>query len=162
MVPVLEDGVERIAQSLAIIEYLDERYPEHPLLPTAAGDRAWVRQTALAIACDIHPLNNLRVLKYLTGPMGLSEEQKQTWIRHWIELGLDALETGLAASPRCGEFCFGDQPTLADCCLVPQLFNAERFGVLLDAYPTMLRIKRSCDALKAFQDAHPSHQSDST
>ena len=160
LVPVLEDGSERIAQSLAIIEYLDERYPESPLLPASAADRAWVRQIALAIACDIHPLNNLRVLKYLTGPIGLSEEQKQTWIRHWIDLGLQALESGLATSPRRGAFCFGDRPTLADCCLVPQLFNAERFGMSLDAYPTLRRIEQACNILKAFQDAHPANQPD--
>jgi maleylacetoacetate isomerase len=160
LVPVLEDGSERIAQSLAIIEYLDERYPESPLLPASAADRAWVRQIALAIACDIHPLNNLRVLKYLTGPIGLSEEQKQTWIRHWIDLGLQALETRLTTSPRRGAFCFGDRPTLADCCLVPQLFNAERFGMALDAYPTLRRIEQACNILKAFQNAHPANQPD--
>ena len=160
LVPVLEDGSERIAQSLAIIEYLDERYPESPLLPASAADRAWVRQIALAIACDIHPLNNLRVLKYLTGPIGLSEEQKQTWIRHWIDLGLQALESRLATSPRRGAFCFGDRPTLADCCLVPQLFNAERFGMSLEAYPTLRCIAQACDSRKAFQDAHPANQRD--
>jgi len=160
LVPVLEDGSERIAQSLAIIEYLDERYPESPLLPASAADRAWVRQIALAIACDIHPLNNLRVLKYLTGPIGLSEEQKQTWIGHWIDLGLQALESRLATSPRRGAFCFGDRPTLADCCLVPQLFNAERFGMALDAYPTLRRIEQACNILKAFQNAHPANQPD--
>ena len=160
LVPVLEDGSERIAQSLAIIEYLDERYPESPLLPASAADRAWVRQIALAIACDIHPLNNLPVLKYLTGPIGLSEEQKQTWIRHWIDLGLQALESRLATSPRRGAFCFGDRPTLADCCLVPQLFNAERFGMALDAYPTLRRIEQACNILKAFQNAHPANQPD--
>ncbi len=160
LVPVLEDGSERIAQSLAIIEYLDERYPESPLLPASAADRAWVRQIALAIACDIHPLNNLRVLKYLTGPIGLSEEQKQTWIRHWIDLGLQALESRLTTSPRRGAFCFGDRPTLADCCLVPQLFNAERFGMALDAYPTLRRIEQACNILKAFQNAHPANQPD--
>lgn len=160
LVPVLEDGSERIAQSLAIIEYLDERYPESPLLPASAADRAWVRQIALDVACDIHPLNNLRVLKYLTGPIGLSEEQKQTWIRHWIDLGLQALESRLATSPRRGAFCFGDRPTLADCCLVPQLFNAERFGMALDAYPTLRRIEQACNILKAFQNAHPANQPD--
>ncbi|SEP73553.1 maleylpyruvate isomerase [Solimonas aquatica] len=160
LVPVLEDGSERIAQSLAIIEYLDERYPESPLLPASAADRAWVRQIALDVACDIHPLNNLRVLKYLTGPIGLSEEQKQTWIRHWIDLGLQALESRLATSPRRGAFCFGDRPTLADCCLVPQLFNAERFGMSLDAYPTLRRIEQACNILKAFQNAHPANQPD--
>ena len=160
LLPVLEDGGERIAQSLAIIEYLDECHPEPSLLPAVVADRAWVRQIALAIACDIHPLNNLRVLKYLTGPLGLSEEQKQIWIRHWIELGLQALEIALATSPRRGAFCFGDKPTLADCCLVPQLFNAERFGMSLEAYPTLRCIAQACDSLKAFQDAHPANQRD--
>lgn len=161
LVPVLEDGGFRVAQSMAILEYLEERYPEIPLLPRSDVDRARVREIAQYIACEMHPLNNLRVLKFLTGPLGLSEDQKQRWIVHWVETGLAALEAELSHSPHRGVFCFGDTPTLADCCLVPQLFNARRFGVDVQAYPTLDAIDRTCGEHDAFSRAHPSLQLDS-
>lgn len=159
LVPVLTDGAFTLSQSLAIMEYLEERYPTPALLPATVEDRARVRQYALAIACDIHPLNNLRVLKYLTGTAGLSEEAKNAWVKHWIGLGLQALESELAAQ-RSGAFCVGNQPTMADCCLVPQLFNAQRFGVDLSAYPTLQAIDTACQKLPAFRAAHPAAQPD--
>ncbi len=170
LVPVFSEGELRLTQSLAILEYLEERYPAPALLPRAIEDRARVRQLAASIACDIHPLNNLRVLKFLTAELGLSEDSKQRWIRHWIELGLEALEVELRrAAAKAGDrtdagrilFCFGASPTIADCCLVPQLFNARRFGVDLSAYPALQAVDRSCQALPAFQRAHPAAQSDS-
>ncbi len=161
LVPVLEDGGFRVAQSMAILEYLEERYPEIPLLPRSDVDRARVREIAQYIACEMHPLNNLRVLKFLSGPLGLSEDQKQRWIVHWLETGLAALEAELCHSPHRGVFCFGDTPTLADCCLVPQLFNARRFGVDVQAYPTLDAIDRTCGEHDAFSRAHPSLQPDS-
>lgn len=161
LVPVLSESGVQLSQSLAILEYLEEKYPQVPLLPATPEDRAYVRQLALAIACEIHPLNNLRVLKYLTGPLGLDEQAKNGWIHHWITLGLSALEEELTKSPKRGSFCLGDTPTLADCCLVPQLFNAQRFNVDLSAYPTLVAIDRACQALPAFQNAHPARQIDS-
>lgn len=161
LVPVLSDQGFDVSQSLAILEYLEEKYPQTPLLPGSVEDRAYVRQLSLAIACEIHPLNNLRVLKFLTGPLGLSEEAKTTWIRHWINTGLSALESELARSPKRGKFCLGDTPTMADTCLVPQLFNAQRFGIDLSAYPTLLAIDAECGKLPAFQRAHPASQPDS-
>ena len=160
LVPVLSEGDVRLTQSLAILEYLDERYPSPPLLPTSIGDRARVRQLALTVACEIHPLNNLRVLKYLTGSLGLTEEAKVGWIAHWIKLGFEALEVELGTSKSRGRFCFGDSPTIADCCLVPQVSNAQRFNVDLSAFPMLLAIHRTCEALPAFQAAHPSRQPD--
>lgn len=160
LVPVLSENGLDISQSLAIIEYLDERYPAVPLLPGSPAERAWVRQLALAVACDIHPLNNLRVLKYLTGPMAQTDAAKQAWIVHWTVAGLAALESELARAPQRGRFCLGDTPTLADCCLVPQLFNAQRFGIDLAPYPTLLAIDAACAQLPAFADAHPARQPD--
>lgn len=161
LVPVLEDGDERISQSLAIIEYLDELYPQVPLLPrTTPANRAWVRQLALSIACDMHPLNNLRVLQYLTGPLRHNEHEKTQWVQHWIGLGFAALEQQLAGSPRRGAFCYGDAPSLADCCLVPQMFNAARFGVDLARYPTLRRIGDECELLEPFRKARPAAQPD--
>jgi maleylacetoacetate isomerase len=160
LVPVFADGIVTLSQSLAIMEYLDERHPMPLLMPPTIEGRAKVRQLALAMACDIHPLNNLRVLKYLTGPLGASEEAKTEWIKHWTILGLQALETELARD-RAGQlFCVGDQPTIADCCLVPQLYHAQRFGVDLGPYPTLRAIDAACQALPAFRDAHPSVQPD--
>lgn len=160
LVPVLEDGGRVFTQSLAIIEYLDEVYPQVPLLPKDAAARARVRALALAIACDLHPLNNLRVLNYLTGPMGLTDDAKQAWYRHWIAEGLSALEASLASDRDTGKFCHGNAPGLADCCLVPQLANAHRFKCDVSAYPALLRIEKNCQALDAFQRAAPGRQSD--
>lgn len=161
LIPVLQDGAFHVAQSLAILEYLEERYPEPALLPRKETDRARVRQTAQYIACEIHPLNNLRVLKFLTGKLQLSEEQKQTWISHWLEAGLTALETHLHDASSRKTFCFGDTPTFADCCLVPQLFNARRFGIDVEQFPTLREIEKQCEKLDAFRMAHPTRQPDS-
>ena len=160
LVPVLSDEGVQISQSLAIIEYLDEVYPEVPLLPSTPADRAFVRQLSLGIACDIHPLNNLRVLKYLTGPMGIAEEKKSEWIAHWITLGLAAIEAQIQQRNQTGAFCFGDAPTMADCCLIPQIFNAQRFNVDLSGMPTLMAIFSTCQALPAFAAAAPSRQPD--
>src|ERR1700674_1093009 len=160
LVPVLTDGDLQLSQSLAIIEYLEERYPLPSLLPASFGDRARARQLALTIACEIHPLNNLRILKYLTGKLGLTEEATLEWIGHWIKQGFDAIETELKTSALRGHFCVGDTPTIADCCLVPQVFNAQRFGVDLSLYPMLLGIHQACEALPEFQAAHPSRQPD--
>jgi maleylacetoacetate isomerase len=160
LVPVLQDGGRLLTQSLAIIEYLDEVHPQTPLLPKDPAARARVRALALAVACDLHPLNNLRVLNYLTGPMGLGDDAKQTWYRHWIAEGLGALEASLASDRETGRFCHGDMPGLADCCLVPQLANAYRFKCDVAPYPTLLKIEKNCQALEAFQRAAPDKQPD--
>ena len=161
LVPLLDDEGFQLSQSLAIIEYLDEKFPAIRLLPDSMHGRARVRQLTLAIACDIHPLQNLRVLKYLTGKLGLTEETKAEWIKNWLELGLAALETDLARAPTRGKFCFGDTPTMADCALVPQLFSAARFNVDTQAYPTLLSIYEACEALPEIAAAHPARQPDS-
>lgn len=160
LVPVLQDGDLTLTQSLAIIEYLDEVYPEPPLLPPTAAQRARVRSIALMIACEIHPLNNLRVLRYLVKDLKVTEAQKDEWYRHWVVSGLEPLETRLANDPATGHCCHGDVPGLADICLVPQLANARRFNIALDAFPTLVRIEQNCMALKPFQDAAPSAQPD--
>ena len=161
LVPTLEtDSGTRLTQSLAICEYLDERHPEPPLLPADAEGRARVRALAQLVACEIHPLDNLKVLKYLTGELGLDEAAKLAWYRHWIAEGFGALESLLADSPATGEFCHGDTPTLADLCLVPQVFNARRFECELNGYPTIRRITERCDTLDAFQRAAPGAQPD--
>lgn len=159
LVPALTDGDATLTQSLAIMEYLDEAHPEtHRLLPGNALQRAHIRALALSIACDIHPLNNLRVLGYLKNELAVSEEQKAAWYRHWIATGFTALEQQLAHS--AGTFCHGDQPTLADCCLVPQVFNARRFDVAMQPYPTITRIAEHCMTLTAFKAAAPERQID--
>ncbi len=160
LVPAFEDQGHVLTQSLAILEYLDEAYPQTPLLPTAALDRAYVRSLALAIACEIHPVNNLRVLKYLSNELKLSDEQKNTWYRHWVEQGLATLEQRLANNPQTGRFCFGDTPGLADCCLVPQIFNAQRFNCQLNEMPTIMRIYQNCMELPEFVAASPAQQPD--
>ncbi|HEY6725882.1 MAG TPA: maleylacetoacetate isomerase [Polyangiaceae bacterium] len=160
LVPVLDTGEHRLTQSLAIIEYLDESFPDPPLLPQSPVERARVRALALGVACEIHPLNNLRVLDYLDRELGVSSQAKTTWYHHWVALGLEALETQLADNPRTGRFCHGDRPSLADCCLVPQLYNARRFDCDLSAYPTLLSIELNCNALPAFRDAAPERQPD--
>lgn len=152
-VPMLEAGDLRLTQSLAIIDWLDATYREPLLVPADPADRAHVLAMALAIACDIHPINNLRVLKYLAHPLGHEQPVRDDWYRHWIAEGLTPLEA--LAAPRAGAFLFGDQPTLADICLVPQLFNARRFDLPLDDFPTLLRADRSAGELEAFRAAHP-------
>lgn len=159
-VPTLElDDGRRITQSMAILEYLEESHPEPPLLPADALGRARMRSLAYAVACDIHPLNNSRVLAYLRG-LGQDEAGVAAWYRHWVALEFAALERRLGGEPETGRFCHGDAPTLADLCLVPQVFNAERFGCDLAPYPTIRRIHEECMALEAFQRAHPKAQPD--
>jgi maleylacetoacetate isomerase len=160
LVPVLDDGGRLLTQSLAMIEYLDETHPEPPLLPASPEGRARVRALAQAVACDIHPLNNLRVLNYLSGPLGASDESKRAWYHHWIAEGLRPLEAMLAGAPERGRFCHGGTPGLADCCLVPQLANARRFKCDLAPYQTLLEIESHCLALEAFQRAAPDKQPD--
>lgn len=164
LVPVLVDdsldGSAVLTQSLAIIEYLEETHPEPPLLPKTPLDRAYVRSIALSIACEIHPLNNLRVLRYLVRDLKVSDDDKNAWYRHWCEQGLAALEVMLAKDSRVGTFCYGDSPTLADCCLVPQIANAQRFNCDLSAMPTIMRINDACIALEAFANAAPEKQPD--
>jgi len=160
LVPVLDDAGTILTQSLAIIEYLDETRPQPPFLPPDAAGRARVRAIALAIACEIHPLNNLRVLGYLTKTLGVSEEQKNAWYRHWVETGLGTVEAMLAGDRRTGTYCHGDAPTLADILLVPQIFNAQRFDCRLDHVPTVMRIHRQCLGLPAFAKSVPAEQPD--
>jgi len=159
LVPTLEVGNQRLAQSLAIIEYLEEKHPDPPLLPPGPEDRAWVRGIALAIACDIHPLNNLRVLKYLADPLELDEARRDEWYHHWIREGFDAIEQQLAARAT-GRFCFGDMPTMADACLVPQVANARRLEMSLDAWPRIRAIESACLALPEFDRARPENNPD--
>ncbi|NBS46311.1 MAG: maleylacetoacetate isomerase [Betaproteobacteria bacterium] len=156
LVPALQlDSGQWLSQSMAIIEYLDETHPQPPLLPADPLARAQVRALAQLIACEIHPINNLRVLKYLTHQLKVSEDDKNTWYRHWVRSGLEAFERQLAASPS-GRFCWGDTPTLADCCLVPQIFNGKRFDVSFDGLPRTMAAFDACMALPAFADAQPS------
>lgn len=159
LVPMLEVGSFRLTQSLAIMEYLDEKYPQPPLLPAALEDRAWVRALALEIACDIHPLNNLRVLQYLGRELNVEEAKRDDWYRHWIRLGFEAIESQLM--PRAADrFCFGEAPTLADVCLVPQVANSQRLKMPLAPYPRIAAINDACLALPAFADARPEVQPD--
>jgi maleylacetoacetate isomerase len=153
LVPMLEIDGRRLTQSLAIIDYLDATRPEPPLVPTDPADRSHVLALALTIACDIHPLNNLRVLKYLSRELDAPQEARDAWYRHWIAEGLAALEA--LAAPAAGRFLWGDSPTLADICLVPQLYNARRFEVPLDDYPTLVRADAEASRLEAFAAAHP-------
>ena len=161
LVPTLVDGDSVIRESLAIIEYLEEAYPDSPrLLPRGALARARVRALAQAIACDIHPIGNLRVLQYLERELGANDEQKLAWSRHWIEVGFDAIEKMLADDVRTDAFCEGDAPTLADCCLIPQVYNARRFGVSLVRYPIIDAIDAACRELDVFRRAAPEAQVD--
>lgn len=153
LVPLLRDGEHMITQSLAIIEYLDETHPEPALLPADPVERAHVRSLALDIACEIHPLNNLRVLRYLVGSLKVAEEDKDRWYRHWVETGLEVVERRLAAAPAA--FCHGSQPTLADCVLVPQIFNARRFDCRLEHVPHVMRVFEHCMKLDAFEKTRP-------
>jgi maleylacetoacetate isomerase len=161
LVPVLVTDEGRVlTQSLAIIEYLDETVPSPPLLPRDAAGRARVRGIAQAIACDIHPIDNLRVLRYLVHTVGVEDAQKDAWYKYWIDVGLEALESTLSRDPATGRFCHGDAPTLADVCLVPQLANARRVDMDLSPYPTLVRIDAACQQLPAFADAAPQRQPD--
>jgi maleylacetoacetate isomerase/maleylpyruvate isomerase len=156
LVPLLRDGEATLTQSMAIIEYLDETHPQPPLLPADALGRARVRALAQDIACEIHPLNNLRVLRYLVRDLKVSEEDKNRWYRHWVETGLESVERQLANHPATGRFCHGDTPTLADCVLVPQIFNAQRFECRLEHVPTVMRVYEACMQLDAFTKTQPS------
>lgn len=160
LIPTLVDGDLAIGQSIAILEYLEEAHPEPALLPADAAGRARVRALAQSIACDIHPLNNLRVLKYLKRTLGVDDETKDAWYRHWINVGLTSIEAMLAGNPATGRYCHGDQVTLADVVLVPQVFNARRFNCDLSAMPTINRIVEACAELEAFVQAEPARQPD--
>ena len=160
LVPVLQHGNRQLRQSLAILEYLDETWPSNPLLPATARSRQRARALAQAIACDIHPLNNLRVLQYFEHEWNVPQPERDEWVRHWIRQGFDALEDTLADNPSTGTYCDGEQPTMADCCIVPQVFNAERFGVDMAPYSTIRRIVQSCLVLDEFQKARPENQPD--
>ena len=162
LVPCLLDGDRVLTQSLAIMEYLDEMYPaeEAALLPMDARGRAQVRALSMAVACDIHPLGNLRVLQQLEAEFGASEEQRAAWSQHWIAEGFHALETMLSDSAATGRYCHGERPGMADACLVPQVYNALRCKLPMDAYPTISRIHRTCNELEAFQRAAPEVQPD--
>jgi maleylacetoacetate isomerase len=160
LVPTLDDGGRTLIQSLAIIEYLDDAYPDPPLLPGHPADRARVRALAEIVACDIHPINNLRVLRYLTHSLGHDETAIATWYNHWIDVGFQAFERLLVSDLRTGVFCHGDRPGVADIALVPQVVNAERYRLDLAPYPTIARIHQSCMALDAFAAAHPDRQPD--
>lgn len=161
LVPTLVDGDRVLRESLAIIEYLDEAYPDTPrLLPAAVEARARAREIGQLVACEIHPIGNLRVLQYLVRELGVSDGQKAAWSRHWIEVGFAAIEALLAARAHAGSFCEGDAPTLADCCLVPQVYNARRFGVDLAPYPSIRATDAACAELDAFRRAAPEAQPD--
>jgi len=156
LVPMLEIDGHRLTQSMAILTYLDSRFPTPPLIPAMAPERAHVGELAMIVACDIHPLNNLRVLKYLKNELGHSQEEVDRWYAHWIREGLPALEA--IAAPRAGKFLFGEIPTAADVFLVPQLYNARRFNVPIDDFPTLLRAEENANKLEAFAAAHPERQ----
>ncbi len=160
LVPVLQHGHRRMRQSLSILEYLDEVWPDPSLLPSTARGRQRVRSVAQMIACDVHPLNNLRVMRYFEREWNVPQAERDAWTRHWMEQGFDAVEQLLADNPATSRFCEGDVPTLADCCLVPQLYNARRFGVDLTPYPTLVRIEEACLALPEFDAARPERQAD--
>jgi maleylacetoacetate isomerase len=160
LLPTLVTDGHALSQSLAIIEYLDETHPHPALLPNDAAGRARVRSLALLVACEIHPLNNLRTLQYLKRALGQSEAQVTSWYRHWIADGLAKLESDLAAGGAGGRFCYGDAPSVADCCLVPQIFNARRYGSDLAPYPTVMRVFEHCMKLDAFARAQPEQQPD--
>lgn len=160
LVPTLEDGSQVLTQSLAIVEYLDELHPEPALLPSDPADRAYVRSVALQVACEIHPVNNLRVLQYLKNELGITEEQKTEWYRHWVDFGFASLEARLSTDERAQDYVFGNTPTLADVCLVPQVWNARRFNIPLESYPTVVGIADRAMALEAFRQAEPANQPD--
>jgi maleylpyruvate isomerase len=158
LVPLWREHGFTLAQSLAIIEYINEMHPEPPLLPGSARDRALIREMAFTIACDIHPPGNLRVLDRLTAEHHADEATRAAWVRHWIESGFEAIEKRLESTP--GQLCYGDEPTLADICLAPQMFNARRFGVDLTRFPLIVRVDAALGEIAAFQEAQPQRQPD--
>ena len=160
LVPTLVDGDVELNQSVAIMEYLDEKFPDSPLLPNDLVLKAKVRAFCQDIACDIHPLNNLRVLKYLKGQLEVTDEAKDGWYAHWITTGFEALEARLEST--MGKYCFGDEVGMADICLMAQIYNARRFNVPLDNFPRILQIEANCNALDAFKDARPENQPDAS
>ena len=160
LIPVLLHGDRVMTQSLAIIEYLDEAFPDRPLLPATARERQRARAIAAMVACDIHPLGNLRVQQYLERDLGATQAQREDWTRHWIGKGFAAIEAMLAGNPSTGEFCEGDTPSIADCCLVPQVYNARRVGLDLNVFPQIARIDGNCARVEAFVLAHPDGQPD--
>lgn len=160
LIPVLQHGERMLRQSLSILEYIDEIWPSPPLLPAVARDRQRARALAQLIACDVHPLNNLRVMRYLDDTWGVPQPERDEWTRHWMVEGLRAFEETLSDHRSTGTFCEGELPTIADCCLIPQLYNAHRFGVDLQPYPTVRRIEAACLALPAFDAARPERQPD--
>jgi maleylpyruvate isomerase len=160
LVPTFEDEGAMLTQSMAILEYLEETHPAVPLLPRAPLERARVRALAQIVACDIHPVNNLRILRYLVQTLGVADDAKNEWYCHWVREGFAALEGHLARDPATGRFCHGDTPTIADCFLVPQVYNAQRFNVDLAPYPNIARINDACAGLPAFVAAHPAQQPD--
>jgi maleylacetoacetate isomerase len=162
LVPTLRHGERVLQQSMAILEYLDEVFPDPALLPDDAEGRARVRALAQLVACDIHPLNNLRVMQFFSDTWSVPQPERDDWTRHWIRVGFDAMERMLVESVDTGRFCHGDIPTLADCCLVPQMYNARRFKLDLEPYPTLVRIDAACLALPAFAAARPESQADAS
>lgn len=161
LLPALDDDGLIITQSLAILEYLDERYPELPLLPKASAERAWARSMAQTVACDIHPLNNLRVLQYLKNELHAQEDARNQWYRHWVQVGLEGLEVLVQRHGKKDHpFIFGDTPGIAEICLIPQMFNARRFEIDLSAFPRLLAVEEKCLELSAFQEAAPDRQPD--
>jgi maleylacetoacetate isomerase len=156
LVPMLEIDGHRLTQSMAIVTYLDSRFPTPPLIPAMAPERAHVAAMSMIVACDIHPLNNLRVLQYLKNELGHSQEEVDRWYAHWMREGLPALEA--MAAPKAGKFLIGDMPTAADVCLIPQLYNARRYNVPIDDFPTLLRAEENANKLEAFAAAHPDRQ----
>ena len=160
LVPTFQDDYITLTQSMAILEYLEDAYPKVPIMPKDATERARVRELAQIIACDIHPVNNLRVLRYLVHELKVSEEQKNAWYRHWLVGGLEVLEKHLVRDPSAGPLCHGHTPTIADCLLVPQVFNAQRHGIDVSVYPNIARINAQCIEIPAFVAAHPSNQPD--
>lgn len=160
LVPTLMHGQRRLTQSLSILEYLDEVWPDRPLLPATARERQRARALALLVACDIHPLNNLRVLQYFDREWHVPQPERDGWVRHWIESGFKVAELQLADHPSTGTYCDGDAPGFSDCCLIPQIYNARRHGVDMTPYPTLRRIEAECLALPEFDAARPENQPD--
>ena len=162
LVPALDIGGSIITQSMAILEYLDEQYPEPPLLSEDPVLRAQIRAFCQSIVCDIHPLNNLRVLQFLQGSMAVNEEQKMDWYQHWVKTGFEALEAVIDQTNRVQPYCFGELPSMADICLIPQIYNANRFDCAMDNYPNLQRINHNCLQLEAFESTLPENQQDAS